>query len=174
MESYSIIVMIFGGCVFVLLVLLYFVNRILQYKLRIDNSFRAIKDIMDDRCNIVDDMLLFLSNNLELEKSYYKTLVSIKKKLESFDNNKDGVVIYKDTDEGIMNFCLLENTYKYLIKNKDYLNIKDSIISNRDKMLYAIDTYDKGVINYNDYKGKGINKFIGRLCNFSDYDCYNK
>ena len=80
MESYSIIVCVFGIICLLLLGVIYFVNRILQYKIRIDNSFLVVSEIIEDRVSIIDNMILFLEKFLEHEKSYLKKLEQTKNK----------------------------------------------------------------------------------------------
>ena len=70
----------------------------------------------------------------------------------NIENNINGVKDYNKSESSIMDFVKLENTYEKLIKNKEYLKIKEEIISNRDRLIYAFNSYDKGVISYNNYR----------------------
>lgn len=174
METYNIIILIFGILLLGILIVLYFINRMLQYKTKIDNSFIAVKDILEDRIKIIDSMLKFIENNLEHEKSYQKRLVESKELILKVKNNKEGIKLIKKTEKHILEFTKLENTYKNLAKNKEYLNVKETIISNKEKLLYAIDSYDKGVINYNNYRGNKLIYILSKICRIPEYDCYNK
>ena len=174
MEGYTIIVVIFGVLILFLFIGIYFINRILQYKIKIDNSFAAIKENLDKRVDIVSDMIDFLNANLEYEKSYQKRLIKTKELLLTIKNNKDGVETYKKTEEDIMVFVSLENTYKNLAKNKEYSLIKMAILNNKEKLVYAMDSYDKGVISYNNYRENKFIYLLSKLCRIPEYDCYNK
>ena len=61
-EGYTIIVLIFGVICLLMMVMIYFINRLFQYKTRIDNSFIAIKDNLVKRTLIVEDMINFFRN----------------------------------------------------------------------------------------------------------------
>lgn len=174
MDSYSIIVLIFGIISFILLILVYFVNRIIFYKTRINNSFLTIRELLDDRVDLVDEMLEFVKDNLEYEKSYYKRLLQAKEVLVTIKNNKEGISDYKRTVEVIASFSKLDNTYKKLAKNKDYLKIVENISRNNDKLIYAMDSYDKGVIDYNNYRVNKLIFFLSKICGIPEYGCYNK
>lgn len=173
MESYVIIILIFGGLLLLSLVGVYFVNHILQYKVKIDNSFLAVKEIIEQRIDIIDDMINFLNSNLEYEKSYQKRLVKAKELLINVKNNKNGTDNYKQTLESVFSFINLENVYKNLSKDKEYLVIKKAILSNKEKLDYALDVYDKGVIVYNNYRKKKLIYWLSKMCRIPEYGCYN-
>ena len=119
-------------------------------------------------------MLEFINTNLEHEKSFHKNLTSSLNEMISIKNNKEGISLLKKTEKVIFSFCKLENTYEYLSKNKDYTKIKKDILSNKEKLEYAMDTYNKGVINYNNYiENKYIN-LLSRICRVNEFDCYKK
>lgn len=174
MESYSIIVLLFGILSFFLLVMVYFVNRIFQYGYKINNRFLAVKDLLDERVDIIEEMIEFLKNNLEHEKSYQNKLIQMKDIILGVNNNKEGIDNYKKTEKDVLNFVKLEKTYQNLIKNNEYLKIKEEILKNQDRIVYAMDSYDKGVINYNNYKEKKLVYWLSKLCRVPEYGCYNK
>ena len=174
MESYSVIVLLFGILVLFLLVLLYFVNQIMQYKTRIDNSFLAVKEGLDERVNIIETMLEFLNNNLDHEKSYQKKLKNTKEVILSIKNNREGINLIKKTEKAVLGFVNLENTYNNLVKNKDYLKIREELLNNKERLIYALDSYDKGVIDYNNYKDIKVVYWLSKLCRMPEYGCYNK
>ena len=174
MESYNIIILIFGFITLFLLVLVYFINNILQYKIKIDNNFSVIRKILDERIEITDNMILFLKNNVEHEISYLKKLEKSKTILLNLKNNKEGISNIKEQEKIFFDFIKLENTYKKLTKNEDYLSIKENVLNNKDKLAYAFDSYDKGVISYNNYKKNKLIMFLSKICKISEFDCYNK
>lgn len=173
-EGYTIIVLIFGVICFLMMLMIYFINRLFQYKSRIDNSFIAIKDNLGKRTLIVEDMINFLETNLEHEKSYQKKLMKAKDLISIIKNNEEGIKLIKKTESDILGFVKLENTYKNLTKNKDYLKIKSEILKNNEKLMYAMDSYDKGVISYNNYRSKKLIYTLSKLCKIPEYSCYNK
>ena len=174
MESYNMIVLVFGLITLFLLVMLYFINRILQYKTRIDNSFLEIRKLLDEQISILDKMINFLKDNLEHEVSLLKKLEKTKGLIPSIKNNSEGIKEIKKVEKEILGFTKLENTYKKLVKNEDYLSIKEDILNNKDRLIYAFDGYDKGVNSYNNYRGNKFINFLSRLCRIPLYESYNK
>lgn len=174
MESYNIIILVFGLITLLLLVILYFINRILQYKTRIDNSFLNIRKLLDEQIGILDRMINFLKSNLEHEVSLVKKLEKTKELILNIKNDSEGIKNIKRIEKEIILFIKLENAYKKLLKNEEYLSIKMSILNNKDRLNYAFDGYDKGVISYNNYRGNKFIKILSKLCRIPLYDCYNK
>lgn len=174
MESYNIIILVFGIITLISLVLLYFINRILQYKIRIDNSFTEVRKLLDEQVNILDKMNDFLKDNLEHEVSLLKKVEKTKEIIPNIKNNSEGIKNIKRVEKGILEFTKLENTYNKLVKNKDYTNIKLSVLNNKDRLIYAFDGYDREVINYNNYRRKKLIKLLSKLCRIPQYDNYNK
>ena len=174
MESYNIIILVFGLITLFSLIMLYFINRILQYKIRIENSFLEIRKLLDEQMNILDEMIEFIKINFEHEVSLLKKLDKTKEIIPNVKNNSDGIKDIKRVEKELLGFTKLENTYKKLDKNKDYINIKEDILNNRDKLIYAFDGYDREVISYNNYRENKLIKFLSKLCRIPQYDCYNK
>lgn len=174
MESYNIIILIFGIICLLLLIMLYFINRIIQHKNKIDTSFIAIKKLLEEKTELIDKMIYFVEQNLEHEKNYQRKLKQLKDLNLTIKNNKEGINSLKKIEKELLSFNKLENTYKKLTKNKEYLQIKEEISNNQEQLKYALDSYDKGVINYNNYKENLLINFLSKLCKLPEYECYNK
>lgn len=174
MKTYNIIVLIFGLISFILLILLYFVNRILQHKIKINNAFNSVKALLISQSKIIDTMLDFISKNFPEEKSLQKSLSDTKKKIDNISNNKDGIATIKKAEKELLKFNNLENTYKKLAKNKTFITIKNRAQNNRDELVYALDTYDVEVIKYNNYKEHKLIKILSKILFIPEYSCYNK
>lgn len=172
MESYTIIVLIFGLIILLLLVVLFFINRLSLYRRRIDNSLITVSDTLDMRIKLIDEMIAFIKKNLEHEKSYVKKLEQIKKYLQAFSKKKPSFDNFNQNENNFLHFTTLEKTYTNLNKNEEYLNLKEKALNNQDKLIYALDEFDKGVAQYNDYRSKKINLLISKLFFFPKYDCY--
>lgn len=174
MKTYNIIILIFGIISFILLLLLYFVNRILQHKIKINNAFNSVKILLISRGKIIDTMLEFVNKNFPEEKSLYKSLSDTKKKLEKVTNNKEGITLIKKVEKELLKFNNLENTYKKLSKNKAFITIKNRMQNNQDELVYALDTYDVEVLKYNNYKEHKLIKILSKILFIPEYSCYNK
>ena len=120
MESYNIIILIFGILLVIIFIILYFINQIFRHISLLNKYFSTVKELLNERALIVTSMLEFINTNLEHEKSFHKNLTNSLNEMISIKNNKEGISLLKKTEKVIFSFCKLENTYEYLFKNKDY------------------------------------------------------
>ena len=86
MDSYTIIVIIFGIIILSILILLYFYNKIIIQKTRILKKYNNVKGYILEERNAILEMVTFIKNNLEHEQDYISTL---KKTVEVLDNLKN-------------------------------------------------------------------------------------
>ena len=174
MESYTIIILIFGLLITFLLICLYFINQILQYKIKIDNSFIAVEELLVNLDDYLEEILEFLKRNKENERTLFLELSKAKDLIKTVKNNVEGINTIKKIEAKLELFYMLENTYKSFNKNKEYLKLKEKLLKFKDKLIYAMDIYDKGVIEYNNYTKKKYIYILSRILNFKEYNCYNK
>lgn len=173
MESYTIIVLIFGIICLLILIAIFYVNRLINYKKRVEKSLKTVTVHIKKRKELLKEIEYFIEKNLKYEKSYLIKLKNIDKYISIFLTNysfKD----FKKYEKEFLSFTSLEDTYKNLNKDKEYLKLKEEIIVNQDNLIYALDSYDKGVINYNNYRLGKIVSIISKIFRFPDYDYYNK
>ena len=163
MDTYVVIVLIFGVITLVLFILLFFVNRMFLLRNRIEDSFIPIKDYLQERVNILDSMIAFLVKYLKYEEEF---------KIEGVEGALDGVVLLKDTEGVLVKFVGLGDIYSKIRKNKEYLSLIEQYQENRDRINYAIDSYNKGVRDYNNYRKLKIISFLDKIFHFPVYIYY--
>ena len=91
MESYTIIILIFGLLITFLLICLYFINQILQYKIKIDNSFIAVEELLVNLDDYLEEILEFLKKNKENERTLFLELSKAKVLIKTVKNNAKGI-----------------------------------------------------------------------------------
>ena len=174
MDSYIIIVFIFGILTLGILCLLFFINRLTLFQRKVNNSYQPIFDYFKQRSNLMREMINFIKKNLEHENSYIKKLETAIEVIEKSQNTDGELKKIKKTQEQAFHFLELEKTYSFLTKNEEYLKLKEQVELNEERLVYATENYDKGVQNYNDYKEKKIVSFLGKFLRFPNYDYYNR
>ena len=174
METYVVIVILFGVVILLLLGGLFFVNRLTLLKLDVETCFGTMKEFAIERANIFEEMSSFLEKNYDKEEVFIQ---KIKKNISSLNAIKmagDGVSILKKTDEIYQQFLKLETIYSRLKKNEEYLGLIKKYEENRDRNQYAALAYDKGVEVYNHYRENTIIDKVSKLLHFPDYDYYDE
>ena len=174
MGGFTIIVLIFGIILFEILIALYFVNQIIKYQTRIEYSFIAVKLCVEKMRVLIDNIEKFMSVNLEHELSFRRYISSLGLDARTIENNKEGIKNIKRIEMELIHFTELENTYKNLNKNKEFVKIKSEILKNEDKLIYAFEDYDKGVNSYNKYKENKFINLLSKIIKSPEYDYYNE
>lgn len=174
MEGYTIIVLIFGFIILISLVVLFFVNRLISYKRRVQNSLFAVLECLEVRIQLINKMTEFVKKELDHERGYLLKLKNVEKYLEEFLNKNYSFNNFGKNETDFLHYTTLDKTYSFLKKNQEYINLKTDALANQDKLIYALDIYDKKVVQYNDYRSKKIVLLISKMFHFPKYDCYNK
>ena len=172
MDSYTIIVIIFGIIILSILILLYFYNKIVIQKAKILKKYNNVKGYILEERNATLEMITFIQNNLEHEEDYISTL---KKTVEIFDylkNTDGGLKQLKKAQNTYRDFSKLDKVYSSLKKNKEYIQLKEKANTAEDRLKYSFDDYNKEVKKYNAFDNEKGYAFIKKIARFPKYDIY--
>ena len=172
MDSYTIIVIIFGIIILSILILLYFYNKIVIQKAKILKKYNNVKGYILEERNATLEMITFIQNNLEHEEDYISTL---KKTVEIFDylkNTDGGLKQLKKAQNTYRDFSKLDKVYSSLKKNKEYIQLKEKANTAEDRLKYSFDDYNKEVKKYNNLDKEKIYDLIKKIARFPKYDTY--
>lgn len=174
MNSGTIIILIFGIIILLMLFLLYFINRLIVYKNRVIKQFSVVSGYLKENANLIENLNEYIKNNLEHEEVFMKKLSDAKEVFESTNLTNYNFNKLKQAEKNLLEFTMLEDVYPFLKKKDDYLNFKESIIQNKERIIYAFDSYDREVMHYNNYREKKLVDKIAKIFRFSEYDYYSK
>ena len=174
MDSYTVIVVIFGIIILLLLVGVFFINRLSIYNNKVKSSLVTVSGHLEARMELIDQMINFINNNLEHEKSYVTKLKHVDKYIKEFLEENSNFKGFSKNEKEFLNFIRLDENYSFLKKNKEYLKLKEEVLANQERLVYALDSYDKGVVDYNNYRSNKFILFLSKLFGFPEYDCYSK
>ncbi len=174
MDTYVVIVIIFGIIALILLCLLFFINRLSILGKMVEDCFLSVESYIEQRAFIFEDMSSFLSKKLTQEQSLSKKIDSVRKSLLDVHGAIEGIDVLKKSDSVFSKFIHLDSLYDDLKNDKDYLKLKNSYQENQDRINYSIDSYDEGVSIYNKYKEKWLISFLSKVLRFPEYSYYKK
>lgn len=174
MDSYTVIVVVFGVIILILLVVVFFINRLSIYNNKVKSSLVTVSSHLEARMELISQMISFINNNLEHEKSYVTQLKYVDKYIKEFLGKTPDFKAFNKSEKEFLIFSNLEDSYSFLKKNKEYIELKEEVLANQERLVYALDSYDKGVLDYNNYRSNKFILFISRVFGFPKYDCYNK
>ncbi len=174
MDSYIIIVVIFGILILGALIILFYYNRLAILKNRVLKQYEGVLYYLEvERC-IVVDMIHFIEESLEHEEDYIKKLQNFSEGITSLKNTDGELQKFKKDLEVYLRFGQLDQVYDFLADNPAYLKIKESMMLNQERLVYALDSYDRGVKNYNDDQGNQLFQMIRKVFRFPRFDSYNE
>lgn len=175
LEAYYVFVIIFGIVTLVLLGSLLFVNRLFSRKERIDLLFENVMKYVDDRILLFERMANFVEETVEEEIKYVNKLNDSNDILsEMFNSKKYDLKEIQKSEKLFDKFAELIDTYPYLGKNEIYNMLVQEGKTNVERILYAVDSYNKKVIEYNEFKKTKVNSFIAKIFRLKDYEYYSK
>ncbi len=174
MDSYAIIVTCFGVLVLGILCLLFFVNRLLILKKRIQIRFSSIYTYLEERVVILKKMNDFIKQNTDHEEELSKKIEQQIEEIQQIKKPNDGVELIKKSKSFIIELQKLDEVYSQFSKKKEYQKLKEELKVNQERIDYAFVSYDEGVKNYNEYRENPFILHICKVLRFSDYIYYNK
>ena len=175
MEAYNIIVIIFSILTFLMLFVVFLVNRVLNVKNRVDATYSSVVKYVDERCLLLFRMSSFVEENIEGEEKFALTLKKARDDLgDVLKTNVHDLKELKRTKKLLIKFGELINIYPKVGKNEIYNLLVSESDTNIDRIEYAIDTYEREAHEYNEFKNTKVNKVISKVLRLKDYDYYNK
>ncbi len=174
MDSYTIIVVIFGILILGALIVLYYYNRLAILKNQVLKQYEGVLYYLEVEKCVVADMIHFIEENLEHEEDYIKKLQNFSERITSLKNIDGELQQFKKNLKVYLRFGELDQVYDFLTKNPAYLKIKESMMLNQERLVYALDSYDKGVKYYNDDQGNRLIQMIRKVFRFPRFDFYNE
>ena len=174
METYTIIIIIFGIITFLLICLLYFLNQLMIYKNKVEFQFKSINSHMEEVISLLDSFSLWLESNYSEEKDLLK---KIHKFCFQFKEEKDVMAklsFVDEMDKLVKGIYKLEKVYPKILKENEYLSFKEEYENHKSEIMYAIDLFNQGVEDYNRYKKKRIVSMLNAIVHYPDYVLYKK
>ena len=174
MNSDTIIILVFGFIILLLLIGLFFINRLISYKKKVENSFAIVNDIFKSNSKLIDEITSWIKNNLEHEEEFIKKLNEAKMIIQDTNLHNINFSQIEKALKIILKFTNLEEIYSFLKKDKQYLKSKKGLLDNQNRFSYAMDGYNKEVECYDNYRNQKFMKILNKLLRFPKYDYYNK
>lgn len=171
-NAYIIIIVIFMFLIVIGIISIGLYNRILFRKKKVDDKLNSIKQMLIERGDIIRRLNTLFSNSSFHEDNIMLELNDLYKIIN--DNNSDTIGLISSTNKILVKALSLDNIYPELIKNQEYLSLKESFKDNQYKVLYGLETYNDVVEEYNNYRNKKIINIVSRLFKMPDYDSYVK
>ena len=172
METYIIIILIFGIITLLLLCLLFFINRLTLIGMQVENKFIPIKEQIEERINILEQFSKYITNNFKYEKDLIKEIQKNKESLIQITKASNGLDNLYISEDLFKKLLTLDETYPKIKNNKDYLELVEKYNETKNKIDYSKEDYNKEVQKYNHYKENKIISTLDKIIHFPNYDDY--
>ena len=169
---YSIIVIIFGVIVFILLCLLFFVNRLSLFRGEVENHSAIILSYIEERVTLFENISSFLIGKVRHEDEFVREVEDKLKSLRGIKKINESILLLKNTEDVLVKFFKLEDVYSFLKDDEEFISFKEQYQEHIDRIDYTMDHFDQVVRKYNDYKSGKLISILSKMLNYPDYDCY--
>ena len=129
---------------------------------------------LKERVDIIDSISNIIVANKLHEDNILMELNKMKEVILENSSVNETLPLINESDDLLKKALSLDSIYDELLKDKIYMNLKDTFKNNQYKIMYSIEIYNEEVEEYNNYKSKGIANVISKIFRFSDYSYYKK
>ena len=177
MSRDELIITLFGIFSFIALIILFFVNVITLKKEDVDLLFKNAAKYIKDRGELFERTYNYVETKLPDEVKFVNELMEQQKIIESLDINKPSPQTFKILKKSYKmdnKFMKLIEIHPILKNDNIYDFIKVEFETNKQRIEYAIETYDKEAEKFNEFKQKKVFKQFAKLLRVKDYEYYQK
>jgi LemA protein len=160
---------IIGGVVVVgALVFLGYYNRFISLINQIDNSLAQIDVQLKRRSDLIPNLMESVKGYMKHEKGIMADVTNARKALVAA-GNLQGKVKANDKLEGALSrlFAIAEN-YPNLKANENFVQLQNELSSTEDKIAYARQYYNDGIMSYNQSRLTIPGKWFASMYGFGD------
>ena len=172
--AFIVILVIFVILILVGIIGIVFYNKLVFRKKKVIDKFNAVYMSLKERVDIIDSISNIITTNKLHEDNILMELNKMKEVILENSSVNDTLPLINESDDLLKKALSLDSIYDELLKDKIYMNLKDTFKNNQYKIMYSIEIYNEEVEEYNNYKSKGIANVVSKIFRFSDYSYYKK
>ncbi len=172
--AFIVILVIFVILILVGIIGIGFYNKLVFRKMKVIDKFNAVYMSLKERVDIIDSISNIIVANKLHEDNMLMELNKMKEVILENSSVNDTLPLINESDDLLKKALSLDSIYDELLKDKIYMNLKDTFKNNQYKIMYSIEIYNEEVEEYNNYKSKGVANVVSKIFRFSDYSYYKK
>lgn len=170
MDSYVVIVIIFGILILGILIWLNFFNKVLIARKKVISSRKEIYSEFGETREVTKAMIDFVKNNLEHEEDLLIRLNNTFDDIEDARRDQGNIKKLGKLDRTARVFLDLGDTYPKLKRNREYLKLKERILMNKAGILFAAESYRDEVMVYQKMDKGRVYNFLKKVFKFRDFE----
>ena len=141
---------IIGGiAVAVILIFLYYFNRLVVLGNRIDNSLSQIDVQLKRRADLIPNLIETVKGYAKHEKAAIKAVTDARKALLSAEGIEKKVKANNQLESALKTIFALAENYPDLKANTNFLELQRELSTTEDRVAYSRQFYNDNILSYN-------------------------
>lgn len=136
--------------VFVVLIFIYYFNRLVVLSNRIDNSLGQIDVQLKKRADLVPNLLESVKGYTKHEKKIMKEVTDSRKALLSAKTLPSRMKAGSQLESALKSIFAIAENYPQLRANENFLQLQNELSAIEDKVAYSRQFYNDSILAYND------------------------
>jgi len=167
--------LLIGLTILVVLIVVYYINRIIRLGNRVENAWSQIDVQLKKRSDLIPKLVQVVKGYAKHERETFEQITKMRSLLLKALNNKnlkDTASADAEISQLLKRLLLVAENYPELKANQNFLMLQEEITAVEDKIAFARQLYNDLVMRYNNLCEKFPSNIIAKLFNFKKFDFY--
>ncbi|MEK6916066.1 MAG: LemA family protein [Nanoarchaeota archaeon] len=155
-----------GIAVIILIMFIYYYNRLVSLSNQIDNSLSQIDVQLKKRSDLVPNLLSSVKGYMKHEKSVITEVTNARKALLGAQSFESKVKAGNQLESALKSIFAIAENYPQLRASETFMQLQQELTSIEDKIAYSRQFYNDGILSYNNacttFPGKIFASIYGR------------
>jgi len=157
---------ILAAAVIIVMMFIYYYNRLVSLSNQIDNSLSQIDVQLKKRADLVPNLLESVKGYMKHEKAVITEVTNARKALVGATTIEGKAKAGAQLESALKSIFAISENYPQLRANENFLHLQQELTSIEEKVAYARQFYNDGILSYNNacttFPGKLFASIYGR------------
>lgn len=141
--------MFIAGAILIVLIFFYYYNRFVSLSQQIDNSLAQINVQLKKRADLVPNLISTVKGYMTHEKKVMDSVTEARKVFASAKGMEGKMKAGNKLQEALRSIFAIAENYPQLRANENFLHLQQELASIEDRVAYARQFYNDGIMVYN-------------------------
>lgn len=138
-----------GLIIFVVLVTIYYANRIMILGNRVDNAWSQIDVQLKKRSDLVPNLVETVKGYMKHEKEAIKAVTKARERMMKAGSDEERVEANNQMTGALKTIFALSENYPKLRANENFMMLQEELSAVENKIAYARQFYNDSILTYN-------------------------
>jgi LemA protein len=158
---------IIGIAIIIVIIFIYYFNRLVTLSNRIDNSLSQIDVQLKKRADLVPNLLESVKGYAKHEKKIMKDVTDARKALLAGKDLSARIKAGSQLESALKSIFAIAENYPQLRANENFLQLQNELSAIEDKVAYSRQFYNDSILSYNNtcktFPGAMFAKMYGKI-----------